>query len=226
MNKFRLLIVDDEERIRKVLDDFFSKNGFEVRTAKNGDETLDKFYSDKFDAVILDIMMPVINGYTVLKEIRKISKVPVIMLTAKAEEYDVLRGYELCADEYVAKPFNLKILLAKVNAVLRRTSGPMQETQFGLLTYNRSTYEVTVNGEQIELTNKEFELLGYLITNKGIVLSRDDILNNVWSYDYFGDVRTIDTHIKKLRAKLLECGNYIQTVRSVGYKFDVKQEED
>lgn len=221
MNKFKLLIVDDEERIRKVLSDFFTKSGFDVKTAKNGEDALDKFFAHKFDVVILDIMMPVMDGYAVLKEIRKVSKTPVIMLTAKAEEYDVLKGYELCADEYVAKPFNLKILLAKVNAVLRRTSVLLQETQFGDLTYNKTTYEVSVNGEKIDLTNKEFELLGYLITNKGIVLSRDDILNNVWSYDYFGDVRTIDTHIKKLRAKLLGCGSYIQTVRSVGYKFEI-----
>lgn len=224
MNRFRLLIVDDEERIRKVLNDYFKKNNFEVKTAKNGEEALDKFYSDKFDVIILDIMMPVMDGYTVLKEIRKVSKIPIIMLTAKAEEYDVLKGYELFADEYVAKPFNLKILLAKVNALLRRTSVLSGETDFGDLTYNKTTYEVTVKGEKIELTNKEFELLGYLITNKGIVLSRDDILNNVWSYDYFGDVRTIDTHIKKLRAKLLDCGSYIQTIRSVGYKFEVKED--
>ena len=217
MNRFRLLIVDDEERIRKVLNDYFKKNNFEVKTAKNGEEALDKFYSDKFDVIILDIMMPVMDGYTVLKEIRKVSKIPIIMLTAKAEEYDVLKGYELFADEYVAKPFNLKILL-------RRTSVLSGETDFGDLTYNKTTYEVTVKGEKIELTNKEFELLGYLITNKGIVLSRDDILNNVWSYDYFGDVRTIDTHIKKLRAKLLDCGSYIQTIRSVGYKFEVKED--
>lgn len=224
MNKFKLLIVDDEERIIKVLSDFFKKNNFDVKTARNGEEALDKFYDSKFDAVILDIMMPVMDGYTVLKEIRKISKIPVIMLTAKAEEYDVLKGYELCADEYVAKPFNLKILLAKVNAVLRRSSPLSSESVFGDLTYNKTTYEVTVCGEKIELTNKEFELLGYLITNKGIVLSRDDILNNVWSYDYFGDVRTIDTHIKKLRAKLLSCGSYIQTIRSVGYKFEILEE--
>lgn len=225
MNKFKLLVVDDEERIRKVLYDFFSKNNFDVKMAKDGEEALDKFFMDKFDVVVLDIMMPEINGYTVLKEIRKVSKIPVIMLTAKAEEYDVLKGYELCADEYVAKPFNLKILLAKVNAVLRRASVLIDETEFGNLTYNKATYEVTVSGKKIELTNKEFELLGYLIMNKGIVLSRDDILNNVWSYDYFGDVRTIDTHIKKLRAKLLECGNYIQTIRSVGYKFEVRDED-
>lgn len=224
MNRFKLLIVDDEERIRKVLHDYFTKNNFDVKVAKDGEEALDKFFSDKFDVVILDIMMPVMDGYAVLKEIRKVSKTPVIMLTAKAEEYDVLKGYELCADEYVAKPFNLKILLAKVNAVLRRTSVLLNETEFGDLTYNKSTYEVYVKGKRIELTNKEFELLGYLITNKGIVLSRDDILNNVWSYDYFGDVRTIDTHIKKLRAKLLDCGSYIQTIRSVGYKFEVKED--
>ena len=224
MNKFKLLIVDDEERIRKVLYDFFTANNFDVKLARDGDEALDKFFSDKFDAVILDIMMPNTDGYAVLKEIRRVSKIPVIMLTAKSEEYDVLKGYELCADEYIAKPFNLKIVLAKVNAVLRRTSVLIDETAFGDLSYNKATYEVMVRGERIELTNKEFELLGYLIKNQGIVLSRDDILNNVWSYDYFGDVRTIDTHIKKLRAKLLSCGNYIQTIRSVGYKFEVRDE--
>jgi DNA-binding response OmpR family regulator len=143
------------------------------------------------------------------------------MLTAKAEEYDILKGYELYADEYIAKPFNLKILSARVEAILRRTSNKTSEIEIGDLTYNKNTYEVTVKGERVDLTNKEFELLGYLILNNGLVLSRDDILNNVWHYDYFGDVRTIDTHIKKLRFKLLDCGNYIQTVRSVGYKFEV-----
>ncbi len=225
MSKCTILVVDDEERIRKVLYDFFSKNDFDVKTAKNGEEAIDIFYCGKIDLVILDIMMPVMDGYATLKELRKISNVPVVMLTAKAEEYDVLKGYELCADEYVSKPFNLKILLAKVTALLRRTSVLTEEVEIGELFYNKSTYEVKVKNEKIELTNKEFELLGYLIMNKGIVLSRDDILNNVWNYDYYGDVRTIDTHIKKLRAKLLECGNYIQTVRSVGYKFEIPTEE-
>ena len=224
MSKCTILVVDDEERIRKVLYDFFSKNDFDVKCAKNGEEAIDIFYCGKIDLVILDIMMPVMDGYATLKELRKISNVPVVMLTAKAEEYDVLKGYELCADEYVSKPFNLKILLAKVTALLRRTSVLTEDVQIGQLFYNKSTYEVKVNEEKIELTNKEFELLGYLIMNKGIVLSRDDILNNVWNYDYYGDVRTIDTHIKKLRAKLLECGNYIQTVRSVGYKFEIPEE--
>lgn len=221
MNKCTILIVDDEERIRKVLFDFFSKNNYQVKLAKNGEEAIDIFYEQKIDIVILDVMMPVMDGYQTLKELRKISNVPIVMLTAKSEEYDVLKGFELYADEYVAKPFNLKILSARVNALLRRTTGMTEEIQIGDLTYNKATYEVTVKGEKVELTNKEFELLGYMILNKGIVLSRDDILNNVWHYDYFGDVRTIDTHIKKLRAKLLDCGNYIRTIRSVGYKFEV-----
>jgi DNA-binding response OmpR family regulator len=216
-----MLIVDDEERIRKVLYDYFSKSGFSVKLAKNGEEAIDIFYDSKIDIIILDVMMPVMDGFQALKEIRKVSNVPIIMLTAKAEEYDVLKGYEYSCDEYIAKPFNLKILSARINALLRRTSGLTEKIELGDLTYNKNTYEVTVKNERIELTNKEFELLGYLILNKGIVLSRDDILNNVWHYDYFGDVRTIDTHIKKLRAKLLECGNYIQTIRSVGYKFEV-----
>lgn len=224
MNKCTILVVDDEERIRKVLFDFFVKNNFNVKLAKNGEEALDIFYCEKIDLVILDVMMPVMDGYTALKELRRISDVPVVMLTAKAEEYDVLKGYELCADEYVSKPFNLKILLARVNALLRRSSVLTEAVEIGKISYDRSTYEVKVDGEKIELTNKEFELLGYLITNKGLVLSRDDILNNVWNYDYYGDVRTIDTHIKKLRAKLLDCGSYIQTVRSVGYKFEVPEE--
>lgn len=224
MSKCTILVVDDEERIRKVLFDFFVKNNFNVKTAKNGEEALDVFYCEKIDLVILDIMMPVMDGYTTLKELRRVSNVPIVMLTAKAEEYDVLKGYELCADEYVSKPFNLKILLARITALLRRSSVLTEEVEIGKLLYNKSTYEVRVDGEKIELTNKEFELLGYLIMNKGIVLSRDDILNNVWNYDYFGDVRTIDTHIKKLRAKLLDCGNYIQTVRSVGYKFELPEE--
>ena len=224
MSKCTILVVDDEERIRKVLFDFFVKNNFNVKTAKNGEEALDVFYCEKIDLVILDIMMPVMDGYTTLKELRRVSNVPIVMLTAKAEAYDVLKGYELCADEYVSKPFNLKILLARITALLRRSSVLTEEVEIGKLLYNKSTYEVRVDGEKIELTNKEFELLGYLIMNKGIVLSRDDILNNVWNYDYFGDVRTIDTHIKKLRAKLLDCGNYIQTVRSVGYKFELPEE--
>lgn len=221
MNNHKMLIVDDEERIRKVLYDYFSKSGFDVKLAKNGEEAIDIFYDNKIDIVILDVMMPVMDGFLTLKEIRKVSKVPIIMLTAKAEEYDILKGYEYSCDEYIAKPFNLKILSARINALLRRTSGYTEKIELGDLTYNKNTYEVTVKGEKIELTNKEFELLGYLILNKGVVLPRDDILNNVWHYDYFGDARTIDTHIKNLRAKLLECGNYIQTIRSVGYKFEI-----
>jgi DNA-binding response OmpR family regulator len=221
MNNHKMLIADDEERIRKVLYDYFSKSGFDVKLAKNGEEAIDIFYDNKIDIVILDVMMPVMDGFLTLKEIRKVSKVPIIMLTAKAEEYDILKGYEYSCDEYIAKPFNLKILSARINALLRRTSGYTEKIELGDLTYNKNTYEVTVKGEKIELTNKEFELLGYLILNKGVVLARDDILNNVWHYDYFGDARTIDTHIKNLRAKLLECGNYIQTIRSVGYKFEV-----
>ena len=220
MNQPTILIVDDEERIRKVLYDYFTKQDYHVRLAKNGEEAIDVFYANKIDLVILDIMMPVMDGYETLRELRKISNVPVMILSAKSEEYDILKGYELYADEYVAKPFNLKILSARVEALLRRSNGLSEEVTIGDLTYNKATYEVSVKGEKVELTNKEFELLGYLILNKGIVLSRDDILNNVWHYHYFGDVRTIDTHIKKLRAKLLDCGSYIQTVRSVGYKFD------
>ena len=226
MNKIKMIVCDDEERIRKVLFDYFTKLNYEVFPAKNGEEAIDIFYDKKIDIIILDVMMPVQDGYTTLKELRKISQVPVIMLTAKAEEYDVLKGYELSADEYVAKPFNLKILSARVEAILRRTNNKTVEAEFGDLSYNKSTYEVKVKGERVELTNKEFELLGYLILNQGLVLSRDDILNNVWHYDYFGDVRTIDTHIKKLRYKLLDCGNYIQTVRSVGYKFDLPNPEE
>ena len=216
-----MLICDDEERIRKVLSDYFTKQNFEVKLAKNGEEAIDIFYDNKIDIIILDVMMPVMDGYKTLKELRKISQVPVIMLTAKTEEYDILKGYELSADEYVAKPFNLKILSARIDAILRRTNNKTAEVEVGDLVYNKNSYEVLVKGKKIELTNKEFELLGYLILNKGLVLSRDDILNNVWHYDYFGDVRTIDTHIKKLRFKLLDCGNYIQTIRSVGYKFEI-----
>ena len=226
MNKTKMIVCDDEERIRKVLFDYFTKLNYEVFLAKNGEEAIDIFYEKKIDIVILDVMMPVQDGYVTLKELRKISQVPVILLTAKSEEYDILKGYELSADEYVAKPFNLKILSARVEAILRRTNNKTVEAEFGDLSYNKSTYEVKVKGERVELTNKEFELLGYLILNQGLVLSRDDILNNVWHYDYFGDVRTIDTHIKKLRSKLLDCGNYIQTIRSVGYKFDLPTLEE
>ena len=226
MNKTKMIVCDDEERIRKVLFDYFTKLNYEVFPAKNGEEAIDIFYEKKIDIIILDVMMPVQDGYTTLRELRKISQVPVIMLTAKAEEYDVLKGYELSADEYVAKPFNLKILSARVEAILRRTNNKTVEAALGELSYNKSTYEVKVKGEKVDLTNKEFELLGYLILNQGLVLSRDDILNNVWHYDYFGDVRTIDTHIKKLRSKLLDCGNYIQTIRSVGYKFDLPDSDE
>ena len=221
MNQATILIVDDEERIRKVLFDYFTKQNYQVKLAKNGEEAIDVFYANKIDLVILDIMMPVMDGYETLKELRKISNVPVMILSAKSEEYDILKGYELYADEYVAKPFNLKILSARAEALLRRSNGLSEEIAIGDLTYNKATYEVTVKGEKVDLTNKEFELLGYLILNKGIVLSRDDILNNVWHYDYFGDARTIDTHVKKLRNKMGEQGKYIKTIWGMGYKFEV-----
>ena len=220
MNQSTIMIVDDEERIRKVLFDYFTKLDYQVKLAKNGEEAIDIFYANKVDLVILDIMMPVMDGYETLKELRKISNVPVMILSAKSEEYDILKGFELYADEYVAKPFNLKILSARVEALLRRTSGLSEEVTIGDLTYNKATYEVSVKGEKVELTNKEFELLGYLILNKGIVLSRDDILNNVWHYDYFGDVRTVDVTIRRLREKIEDDPAHpliIMTKRGIGY---------
>ena len=221
----RVLVVDDESRMRKLVKDFLEKKNFHVLEAGDGEEAMDIFYEEKDIALlILDVMMPKMDGWEACREIRKISKVPIIMLTAKSEESDELLGFELGVDEYISKPFSPRILVARVDAILRRTNniGQDQIEQAGDIEINKAAHIVTVKGEPIELSFKEFELLSYFIQNKGIALSRENILNNVWNYDYFGDARTIDTHVKKLRSKLGEKGEYIKTIWGMGYKFEVE----
>ena len=205
MEKLKILVVDDESRMRKLVRDFLVKHNFEVIEAGDGEEALDKFYDDKEIAlIILDVMMPKINGWDVCKEIRETSKVPVIMLTARGEESDELQGFDIGADEYISKPFSPKILVARVEAILRRAGkkGEDEIIEIGGITIDRLAHQVSVDGKELELSYKEFELLTYFAENKGIALSREKILNHVWNYDYFGDARTIDTHVKKLRSKL------------------------
>ena len=224
MDKLKIMVVDDESRMRKLVKDFLTKKNFQVLEAGDGEEAMDIFYKEKDIALlILDVMMPRMDGWEVCKEIRKFSKVPIIMLTAKSEENDELKGFELGVDEYISKPFSPRILVARVDAILRRTNniGQDQIEQAGDIEINKAAHIVTVKGEPIELSFKEFELLSYFIQNKGNALSRENILNNVWNYDYFGDARTIDTHVKKLRNKLGECGKYIVTIWGMGYKFEV-----
>lgn len=225
MDKCKILVVDDESRMRKLVKDFLVKQGFEVLEAGNGEEALDIFYEVKDIALlILDVMMPKMDGWEVCREIRKESKVPIIMLTAKGDEQDELLGFELGVDEYISKPFSPKILVARVEAILRRTNQLSKEEiiSIGGIELNKAAHEVNIDGKQIELSYKEFELLAYFMENQGIALSREKILNFVWNYDYFGDARTIDTHVKKLRAKLGEKGNrYIQTIWGLGYKFEI-----
>lgn len=222
MDKLKVLVVDDEERMRKLISDFLKLKDFDVIEAGDGDEAVDKFFSDKDIAlIILDVMMPKMNGWDVLKTIREHSKVPVIMLTARSEEQDELKGFEYGADEYISKPFSPKILVARVEAILRR-SGINQDDviNIGGIEIDKSAHSVKIDGAEVELSFKEYELLVYFIENKGIALSREKILNNVWNYDYFGDARTIDTHVKKLRAKMGTKGDYIKTVWGMGYKFE------
>jgi len=223
MDKLKVLVVDDEERMRKLISDFLKIKDFDVIEAGDGDEAVDRFFSDKDIAlIILDVMMPKMNGWDVLKTIREHSKVPVIMLTARSEEQDELKGFEYGADEYISKPFSPKILVARVEAILRR-SGINQDDviNIGGIEIDKSAHSVKIDGAEVELSFKEYELLVYFIENKGIALSREKILNNVWNYDYFGDARTIDTHVKKLRAKMGTKGDYIKTVWGMGYKFEV-----
>ncbi|MBP3490130.1 MAG: response regulator transcription factor [Roseburia sp.] len=225
MEKIKILVVDDESRMRKLVRDFLVRENYEVLEAGDGETALDLFYQEKEIAlIILDVMMPGLDGFAVLREIRETSKVPVIMLTAKGDESDELNGFELGVDEYISKPFSPKILVARVGAILRR-SGKLSEEggqlSMGGITLDKTAHMVTVNGERIDLSYKEFELLAYFMENAGIALSREKILNNVWNYDYFGDARTIDTHVKKLRAKIGEKGKYITTVWGMGYKFEV-----
>ena len=225
MERLKILVVDDESRMRKLIKDFLVKSGYDVLEAENGEQAVYQFLSNKNIALlILDVMMPKMDGWEVCREIRKNSKVPIIMLTAKASESDELRGFELGVDEYISKPFSPKILVARVEAVLRRSNAAVAEEVIyaGDIVIDKSAHQVTIDGKVIELSYKEFELLTYFAENQGIALSREKILNNVWNYDYFGDARTIDTHVKKLRNKLGEKGgDYIKTIWGMGYKFEV-----
>ena len=226
MEKIKVLVVDDESRMRKLIRDFLIRDNFEVLEASDGEEALDLFYRDKDIAlIILDIMMPKINGWDVCREIRETSKVPIIMLTAKGDENDELQGFDLGVDEYISKPFSPKILVARVGAILRRANRVAEEDaiDIGGIIMDKVAHLVTVDGERVELSFKEFELLAYFIENRGIALSREKILNHVWTYDYFGDARTIDTHVKKLRNKLGQRGEYIKTIWGMGYKFEVNE---
>lgn len=222
MQNVKILVVDDEERMRKLIRDFLKVRGYEVVEAGDGEEAVETFFADKsISLILLDVMMPRMNGWEVLKEIRKVSSVPIIMLTARGEEQDELQGFKLGVDEYISKPFSPKILTARVEAILRRAH--VSDTDVitcGGVELDRSAHTVRANGEPVDLSFKEFELLDYFIANKNIALSRENILNNVWDFDYFGDSRTIDTHVKKLRAKLGDCGNQIKTIWGMGYKFE------
>lgn len=225
MDRLKVLVVDDEERMRKLISDFLKIKGYETVEAGDGEEAIDVFFADKEIAlIILDVMMPKMDGWEVLKTVREHSKVPVIMLTARTEETDELKGFEYGADEYISKPFSPKILVARVEAILRRSGVNQDEVvRVGGIEVDKSAHSVKIDGKEIELSFKEYELLLYFIENKGIALSREKILNNVWNYDYFGDARTIDTHVKKLRAKMGTKGDYIKTVWGMGYKFEVKE---
>ena len=226
MESLKILVVDDESRMRKLVKDFLTKKGFTVIEAGDGEEAVDKFFEVKDIAlIILDVMMPKMDGWQVCREIRQYSKVPIIMLTAKSDEKDELQGFDLGVDEYITKPFSPKILVARVEAILRRSNvlAADDTMEAGGIELNKAAHEVTIDGQNVELSYKEFELLTYFMENKGIALSRERILNNVWNYDYFGDARTIDTHVKKLRNKLGAKGEYIKTIWGMGYKFEVDQ---
>jgi len=224
MDNYKILVVDDESRMRKLVKDFLVKNGYMVVEASNGEEAVDIFMSDKdISLIIMDVMMPKLDGYEAATEIRKMSNIPIIMLTAKSDERDELKGFEIGVDEYITKPFSPKILVARVGAVLKRSNVIEEEQNLsvGGIDMDISAHQVSVDGELVELSYKEFELLNYFMINQGVALSREKILNNVWNYDYFGDARTIDTHVKKLRSKLGAKGEYIKTIWGMGYKFEV-----
>ena len=224
MENIKILVVDDGSRMRKLVKDFLTREGYTVLEAGDGMEAMDVFYADKdISLIILDVMMPKMDGWQVCREIRESSKVPIIMLTARSEERDELQGFELGVDEYISKPFSPKILVARVNAILRRTLGNTDGDvlEAGGIVIDKAAHIVKLDGKQIDLSYKEFELLTYFVENQGIALSREKILNNVWNYDYFGDARTIDTHVKKLRSKLGDKGEYIRTIWGMGYKFEV-----
>lgn len=223
MEKLKILVVDDESRMRKLVKDFLVRSSYDVIEAENGEQALDIFFQTKSIAlIILDIMMPKLDGWQVCREIRRYSNVPIIMLTAKGDEKDELLGFELGVDEYISKPFSPKILVARVEAVLRRTAGVDDEViEIGGITLDKAAHQLKIDNEPIDLSYKEFELLTYFVMNNGVALSREKILNNVWNYDYFGDARTIDTHVKKLRSKMGDKGSYIKTIWGLGYKFEV-----
>ena len=224
MNKLKILVVDDESRMRKLVRDFLEKQNFDVLEAGDGSKALDIFFEHQDIAlIILDVMMPKMDGWQVCREVRGYSKVPIIMLTARSDERDELQGFELGVDEYISKPFSPKILVARVEAILRRTNQVSDEEalEYGGIAIDKAAHVVTIDGNPVDLSYKEFELLSYFMENKGIALSREKILNSVWNYDYFGDARTIDTHVKKLRSKLGEKGELIKTVWGMGYKFEV-----
>lgn len=225
MERLKVLVVDDESRMRKLIKDFLIRSGYDVLEAEDGEMAVDLFLSVKDIAlIILDVMMPKMDGWEVCREVRKNSKVPIIMLTAKSSEADELKGFELGIDEYISKPFSPKILVARVEAVLRRSNAAVSDEviRVGCIEIDKSAHQVTIDGKVVELSYKEFELLTYFAENQGIALSREKILNNVWNYDYFGDARTIDTHVKKLRSKLGEkASEYIKTIWGMGYKFEV-----
>ncbi len=225
MNKLKILVVDDESRMRKLVRDFLVKSEFDVVEAADGEEAVDVFLSQKDIAlIVLDVMMPKMDGWQVCREIRTYSQVPIIMLTARSDERDELQGFRLGVDEYISKPFSPKILVARIEAILRRTNQRDKKDvlSFGGIELDKSAHEVLIDGESVELSYKEFELLAYFMENQGIALSREKILNHVWNYDYFGDARTIDTHVKKLRSKLGEKGkgDLIKTIWGMGYKLD------
>ena len=226
MESLKILVVDDESRMRKLVKDFLTKKGFTVIEAGDGEEAVDKFFEVKDIAlIILDVMMPKMDGWQVCREIRQYSKVPIIMLTAKSDEKDELQGFDLGVDESITKPFSPKILVARVEAILRRSNvlAADDTMEAGGIELNKAAHEVLIDGKSVELSYKEFELLAYFMSNQGVALSRERILNNVWNYDYFGDARTIDTHVKKLRSKLGAKGEYIKTIWGMGYKFEVDQ---
>ena len=223
MEALKILVVDDEPRMRKLVKDFLTVKGFQVIEAEDGEQAIDIFFEEKDIALILlDVMMPKMDGWEVLKTIRQYSQIPILMLTARGEEQDELQGFKLGADEYISKPFSPKILVARVEAILRRSSqGSKDVIEIGGIRIDKSAHLVEIDGVPVDLSYKEFELMTYFAENQGIALSREKILNNVWNYDYFGDARTIDTHVKTLRSKLGETGEYIKTIWGMGYKFEV-----
>ena len=226
MNNIKILVVDDESRMRKLIKDFLMQKGYQILEAGDGEEALKVFEENenKIQLILLDVMMPKLDGWSVLRQIRQTSKVPIIMLTARGEEQDELFGFELGVDEYISKPFSPKILVARVEAILKRSMGDKREVKdYGGIEIDPEGRTVTVDGKPVEMSLREYELLKYLVDNQNIALSRDKILNNVWNYDYYGDSRTIDSHIKKIRHKLGKKGKYIHTMRGVGYKFEIEE---